>query len=85
MLLYFRNLYSIVDSGNKPINKVSRSRFVQMLEKVCEKLIISGIDLHGGTRHSTVSALRLHYTPEQIRLSIHVYKWVFQNQRKFIR
>jgi hypothetical protein len=30
-------------------------------------LNIEGVDLYGGTRHSTVRALRKHYSPEQIK------------------
>lgn len=35
--------------------------------KACENLGIEGIDLYGGTRHSSARALRKHLTPEGIR------------------
>jgi integrase len=37
--------------------------------KACEKLKIEGVDLYGGTRHSTVKELRRFRTPEEIRLA----------------
>jgi integrase len=36
-------------------------------KKACEKLGIEGVDLYGGTRHSTVTALGDELTPEQIK------------------
>jgi hypothetical protein len=35
--------------------------------KACENLGIEGIDLYGGTRHSSAQALRKHLSPEGIR------------------
>ncbi|PKN30752.1 MAG: hypothetical protein CVU64_02050 [Deltaproteobacteria bacterium HGW-Deltaproteobacteria-21] len=37
--------------------------------KACENLKIEGVDLYGGTRHSTVRELRRFRTPEEIRLA----------------
>jgi integrase len=37
--------------------------------KACENLKIDGVDLYGGTRHSTVRELRRFRTPEEIRLA----------------
>jgi hypothetical protein len=36
-------------------------------KKACQNLGIEGVDLYGGTRHSTALALRQFKTPEQIR------------------
>lgn len=36
-------------------------------KKACSNLGIEGIDLYGGTRHSTVTALRKEFSPEQIK------------------
>ena len=36
-------------------------------KKACENLGVDGVDLYGGTRHSTALALRQFKTPEQIR------------------
>ena len=36
-------------------------------KKACENLGVEGVDLYGGTRHSTALALRQFKTPEQIR------------------
>jgi hypothetical protein len=38
-----------------------------MVKKACKNLGIEGIDLYGGTRHSSAKALRKHRTPEEIR------------------
>lgn len=35
-------------------------------KKACEELNIEGVDLYGGTRHSTVTRLGQHYSPEDI-------------------
>jgi hypothetical protein len=36
-------------------------------KKACANLGVEGIDLYGGTRHSTVTALRKDFSPEQIK------------------
>lgn len=36
-------------------------------KKACGNLGISGVDLYGGTRHSSARALRQHFSPEQIK------------------
>ena len=41
--------------------------FYKWWKRACANLNIEGIDLDGGTRHSTVRALRKHYSPEQIK------------------
>jgi hypothetical protein len=38
-------------------------------KKTCENLGVEGVDLYGGTRHSTTTALREVYSPEEIRRS----------------
>ncbi len=35
--------------------------------KACLNLGITGVDLYGGTRHSSAKALRNEYSPEQIK------------------
>jgi hypothetical protein len=35
--------------------------------KACSNLGIEGVDLYGGTRHSSVRALRRYRTPEEIK------------------
>jgi len=37
--------------------------------KACPNLIIEGVDLYGGTRHTTTTALSKVLTPEQIKRS----------------
>ena len=37
-------------------------------KRACENLDIKGVDLYGETRHSSVTALKAHCTPEQIKL-----------------
>jgi len=41
-----------------------------MVEKACKNLNIDGVDLYGGTRHSTAMALRNLASPEQIKRSM---------------
>lgn len=41
-------------------------------KRACDELGITGVDLYGGTRHSSMQALRKHISPESIkRLSMH--------------
>jgi integrase len=47
--------------------------------KACDNLGIVGVDLYGGTRHSTVMQLRKYRTPEEIRLgSMHSTNKAFE-------
>lgn len=41
--------------------------FYKYWKKACEHLGIEGVDLYGGTKHSSTTALRLHRTPEEIK------------------
>lgn len=41
--------------------------FYKWWKKACQNLGIEGIDLYGGTRHSSVRALRAYRTPEEIK------------------
>ena len=36
-------------------------------KKACSNLGVDGVDLYGGTKHSSATALRLFRTPEQIK------------------
>ena len=44
-----------------------RKRLYKWWKRACANLGVKGVDLYGGTRHSTVRALRLHHTPEEIK------------------
>jgi integrase len=44
-----------------------RKRLYKWWKKACENLGIEDVDLYGGTRHSTVKALRHTRTPEEIK------------------
>lgn len=41
--------------------------FYKWWKRACAALGVEGVDLYGGTRHSTVRALRKRRTPEEIR------------------
>jgi len=41
--------------------------FYKWWKRACNNLNIQGVDLYGGTRHSSAVALRNHFTPEQIK------------------
>ncbi|MBU1902677.1 MAG: hypothetical protein KJ573_03700, partial [Proteobacteria bacterium] len=36
-------------------------------KRACSNLNIEGVDLYGGTKHSSATALRIYRTPEQIK------------------
>ena len=47
--------------------------------KACDNLGIKGVDLYGGTRHSSARALRTHRTPEEIkRATMHTTNKAFE-------
>jgi len=53
--------------GTKKDQAYGEKFFYKWWKRACENLNVEGVDLYGGTRHSTVRALRKHYSPEQIK------------------
>jgi hypothetical protein len=47
--------------------RFNERRFYYWWKKACSNLGVTNVDLYGGTRHSSVSALRDNYSPEEIR------------------
>jgi integrase len=47
--------------------QISRYAFYKWWKKACKSLGIEGVDLYGGTRHSTVSAMAEYFTKEEMR------------------
>lgn len=43
------------------------NRFYDWWKKACKNLGVEGVDLYGGTKHSTVTALGQKYSPEEIQ------------------
>lgn len=54
-------------SGIKLGQPYGKKYFYKWWVKACEDLGIEGVDLYGGTRHSSVVALREHFSPEEIK------------------
>lgn len=54
-------------SGVKLGQAYGEKYFYKWWKKACDNLGIKRVDLYGGTRHSSVVALREHFTPEQIK------------------
>jgi integrase len=53
--------------------------FYKWWKRACKNLDVGGVDLYGGTRHSTVRALRKYRTPEEIRYaSMHTTNKAFE-------
>lgn len=64
---------------HKTGQQFGKDYFYKWWKKACNNLDIEGVDLYGGTRHSTVSDLRKHRTPEQIKLaSMHTTNKAFE-------
>jgi hypothetical protein len=64
-LYFFRH-----QKGNgaaKPGSQFGKGYFYKWWRRVCDNLGIEGVDLYGGTRHSTATALGRELTPEQIK------------------
>jgi integrase len=51
----------------KPGSQFGKDYFYKWWRKACVNLGIEGVDLYGGTRHSTATALGRELTPEQIK------------------
>ena len=54
-------------SGQREGTPFGQKVFYRWWLKACSNLGIEGVDLYGGTRHSTARALRKHFSPEQIK------------------
>ena len=64
-LYFFRHEKGV--SGVAAGDHFGQKCFYKWWVKACKNLGIKGVDLYGGTRHSSALALRDHATPEQIR------------------
>ena len=53
--------------GCNPGDQFGQRYLYKWWKKACDNLGVEGVDLYGGTRHSTALALRQFKTPEQIR------------------
>lgn len=64
-LHFFRHGKNV--SGVRPGERFGKNVFYKWWKRACENLGIEGVDLYGGTRHSSTVSLRDHATPEQIK------------------
>jgi len=64
-LYFFRHSSGL--SGVKAGQRFGDKYFYKWWKRACKSLGIEGVDLYGGTRHSSVIALRQFATPEQIK------------------
>lgn len=64
-LPFFRHIKG--NGACKPGQRFGKDYLWKWWKAACGNLGIHGVDLYGGTRHSTVRALAHHYTPEQIK------------------
>lgn len=74
---FFRHIGGI--SGVAENTAFGQKYFYKWWMKACNNLGIKGVDLYGGTRHSSARALRLHRTPEEIkRATMHTTNKAFE-------
>jgi integrase len=66
-LLFFRHVKGI--SGVAGGQSFGNKYLYKIWKKACSNIGIEGIDLYGGTRHSSTTSLREYFTPEEIRNS----------------
>jgi integrase len=66
-LHFFRHKSSI--AGVKPGDKFGKRYFYKWWKKACDNLGIENVDLYGGTKHSSTTALREYFSPEEIMRS----------------
>jgi integrase len=64
-LPFFRHLGGI--KGTRPGQRFGPKYLYVWWKRACANLGIEGVDLYGGTRHSTVRALRRDFSPERIK------------------
>jgi hypothetical protein len=76
-LYFFRHGKGV--SGVKAGEQFGEKYLYKWWKKACKHLGIEGVDLYGGTRHSTVRELRKLRTPEEIRMgSMHSTNKAFE-------
>jgi integrase len=76
-LYFFRHVKGI--SGVKAGERFGDKYLYKWWKQACKNLKIEGVDLYGGTRHSTVRELRKYRTPEEIRFgSMHSTNKAFE-------
>jgi integrase len=81
-------LYFFRHGKRKGINDIRRARFgkdylYKWWKLACNNLGVVGVDLYGGTRHSSARALREHFSPEQIKkASMHSTNMAFERYFK---
>jgi integrase len=66
-LYFFRHAQGI--SGVAAGQKFGEKYFYKWWKKACKNIGVDGVDFYGGTRHSSATALREFYSPEEIRRS----------------
>jgi len=67
-LYFFRHVTA--RSGVAAGVRFGQKQFRKWWNQACENLGVTGVDLYGGTKHSTVTALGQVLTPEQIQRSV---------------
>ena len=67
------------DSRSRGVKGSSEKYLYKWWVKACDNLGIKGVDLYGGTRHSSAKALREFHSPEEIkRATIHTTNKAFE-------
>jgi hypothetical protein len=83
-LSFFRHRSGV--SGVKAGQQFGERYLYKWWKKACDSIEVDGIDLYGGTRHSTAMALREFATPEQIkRATMHSTNKAFERYFKVER
>jgi hypothetical protein len=67
-MLFFRHVKGV--SGVEENEPFGLRYFYKWWKKACMNLGIEGVDLYGGTRHSSARALRAYRSPEEIKRAI---------------
>jgi hypothetical protein len=76
-LRFFRHVKGI--RSQKEGSPFGEKYFYKWWVRACDELGIEGVDLYGGTRHSSAIALRKYRTPEEIkRATMHTTNKVFE-------
>lgn len=76
-LYFFRHVSGI--SGVQAGERFGERYFYKWWKRACENLGVEGVDLYGGTRHSSARALRKFCSPEEIkRATMHTTNKAFE-------
>jgi hypothetical protein len=66
-LFFFRHLKG--NGAAKPGSQFGKDYFYKWWARACRELGIEGVDLYGGTKHTSTTAMSEYFTPDEMKTS----------------